>query len=313
MSLKKFKTTHEPSVEAKIITLLQKCLPKKIAQKHFSLRESTTKFIKKMWEVSSNNNPILKFGFTVKTLKLADCSCQWVYKKEEDKNTIVFYLHGGAYLGGNLAEARHKSLRYPVHTGCALFVVSYRVSAVGRYPCALEDALSGYNTMLKSAKPNSKIIVIGDSAGGGLALAMVKKLKEEGIKVPDKIILNSPWVDLTCSSKSYKINANKDPILHKNFVIRCAHYYAGKKSMLKNEYVSPLFCDFSGFPPINIHVGTNEILLSDSIKLAKKASAQNVDVKLKIWNGMFHMFHFYEGIIPESTQACEDIYNEILN
>jgi len=311
MSLKKIRTKHKPSPEAKVINLLQKCLPKKLLQKHFSLREYSLNIIKNLWWLSSYSKPLLKQGFEINTIRLANCNCEWIFKNESDKKLTVFYVHGGAYLGGSLSSARQNSMRYPLNVNASLFIVDYRISAAGKYPCALDDALSAYKFMLSGLPADSEIIIIGDSAGGGLALSLVKKLLELNIKQPKKIILNSPWVDLTCSSSSYIANAKNDSVLCERFLKECARYYAGESKMLKNKYVSPLFCDFTGFPPIHIHVGTNEILLCDSINIADKASSQGVTVRLKIWNGMFHMFHYQEKIIRESAMVCKDIYKDI--
>jgi len=311
MSLKVIKTACQPSFEVRIVKKLQNLMPKKLLQKHFSLREHTLEIIKSLWHLSAYSKPLIKLGFNIDTIKLANFNCEWIYKEESDKKLTVFYLHGGAYIGGNLPNARRKSRRYPLHTKSSLFLVDYRISAAGQYPCALEDAVSGYRFMLEGLQTDSEVVVIGDSAGGGLALSMVKKLIEMDIKLPKKLILNSPWVDLTCSSESYKTNKYNDSVLTKHFLKECAIAYAGHSQMLKNQYVSPLFTDFQGFPPININVGSSEVLLNDSVELAKKASKQGVAVKMKIWNGMFHMFHFYEWIIPEAKQVCEDIYTEI--
>ncbi len=313
MSIKIYESKLQPSLQASFFKLLQRANPDKIALNYFTLREYTLELIKKVWELSASSKPIWKQGYKIKTINKDEYNCQWIYKEASDKKLTVFYIHGGAYLGGSLSDSRRNALRYAINTGCALFSVDYRISAAGAFPCALEDALDAYKEMLRTLPKKSRVIIIGDSAGGGLALSLTKKLIEEGIKLPRKLILNSPWTDLSCSAASYITNRFNDTRLTERFLKECARVYAGEHSMLKNQYVSPLYCDFTGFPPIHIHVGTSELLLSDSINVAFKASNAGVNVKLKIWNGMFHMFHYYEGLIPESTKVCEYIYRDIMS
>lgn len=313
MSIRIFESTTRESLQASFFKLFQRTKPKTLAQNCFFLKDYILKILDKLWRLSANSKPILNLGFKIKTIKNENFNCQWLYKNESDKKLTVFYIHGGAYLGGNLSNARHNAFRYPLHTGCALFLVDYRISAAGAFPCALDDAVEAYKMMLRTLPKDAEVIIIGDSAGGGLALSLTKKLLEQKLKLPKKLILNSPWTDLTCSSASYVTNKYNDTILTERFLKECARVYAGESKMLKNKYVSPVFSDFKGFPPVHIHVGTSEILLCDSINVAYKASADGAKVKLKVWNGMFHMFHYYEGLIPESTKVCEYIYKDILS
>ena len=303
----------KPSLSGTYFQILKGLMPRKIAQQHFSLREATAKTVKLLWEISSGVTPVIKAHYNVERIKLENSCSQFIYKNDWDKKRLVFYIHGGAYFGGTLADSRRKSIRYAVRTKSGLYVSNYRVSAVAPFPAGLNDVIEGYKKMLGKINEDTKIIIIGDSAGGGMAVALVRHLIMNNIRIADKIIINSPWTDLNCVGKSYYVNAEKDMVLHKKFLTACARYYVKDKSMLKNEMVSPVYADFTDFPPMIINVGTNEILLSDSIRLATQSALYGVDVKLNIWHNMFHMFHFYEGIFPEATYVCEDIYNEILN
>lgn len=312
MSIKICKAKNTPSVESKIIQQSRRLLPQKLAGTDFSIKQYSLNLMEKLWYLSTHSIPIIRHGLKVKTLKFRNYNCEWIYKNEEDKKLTVFYIHGGAYLVGSLSMARHRSIRYPLNTGCSLFLVDYRISAVGKYPYALDDTFASYKYMLENLPDDSEIVVLGDSAGGGLALSLTKKLIENKLKLPKKLILISPWTDLTCSSNSYNDNAQIDCILSERFLKVCARCYTGSMEMLYDPYVSPIFLDYSNFPPIHFHVGTNEILLNDSKTTAFKASSQGVEVKLKIWNGMFHMFHYFEHIIPESSAICKEIYKDII-
>ena len=294
----------------KTIKIFSSMLPRRMLATNFSLKQSTLSIFEKLWKNSKRKKPIFRRGLTVENHNINNVLCEWLYKSEEQKNKIVFYLHGGAYLSGGLSEARNRSMRYAVNTSASLFVVDYRTSAVEAFPAALNDSIVAYKYLLEIA-PDAEIIIIGDSAGGGLALATVLKICEKGIKQPKKIILNSPWTDLTCEAETYQTKQEQDVVLEGIFLRKCARLYAGHD--FKNPYVSPIFADFKGFPPIDVHVGTDEILLNDSIKLCEIAKAQGVDVKLTVWDEMFHMFHYWEGICKESTMVCKEIYSAIDN
>lgn len=296
------------SMMSRTLKLLSRMLPRKLMATSFSLKQSTLNLFEAMWNISKHKKPIFRRNLVVEEHSPSGISCEWLYKSPEQKNKVVFYLHGGAYLSGGLSAARNRSMRYAVNTSASLFVVDYRTSAVEIFPAALNDSFAAYKYLLEIA-PDAEIIVVGDSAGGGLALSTVLKANENGIKLPSRMILNSPWTDLTCSSETYATKQKSDVVLNGIFLRKCARLYGDGD--YKNPYVSPIFADLSNFPHLYINVGTDEILLNDSLTLAENAKKSGVNVDLKIWNGMFHMFHYWEHFAKESTQVCKEIYTVI--
>ena len=296
------------SKTAGLLKLFSSMLPRKLMATSFSLKQSTLNIFEAMWNISKHKKPIFRKKLTVEEHSINGVSCEWLYKSPEQKSKVVFYLHGGAYLSGGLSNSRNRSMRYAVNTSASLFVVDYRTSAVAPFPAALEDSYAAYK-YLKEIAPDSEIIIIGDSAGGGLALATILKVLENSVNSPSRIILNSPWTDLTCSAETYQTKQEADVVLEGVFLKKCAKLYGNGD--YKNPYISPIFADFTGFPPIYINVGTDEILLDDSIKLKEIAQTQGVKVNLNVWDGMFHMFHYWEGFAKESTQVCKEIYKVI--
>ncbi len=174
------------------------------------------------------------------------------------------------------------------------------------YPAALEDAFEAYQWLLKEGYESSQIILAGDSAGGGLALALTMYLKDNGIPLPCGIIAMSPWTDMTASGESYESNYHLDPLFGntKDSLIYNRDYLGLEDP--KNPYVSPLFGDFTGFPPMLIQAGSYEMLLSDSALVAEKAKKQGVKVRFSVYEGMFHVFQMAMFLMPESKKAWRE-------
>lgn len=318
------------SAMSRLIKAISRKLPRRHAALQSSMKQSTLNFIEMVWNLKKHKKPIFRRGLTVESHCPGGVSCEWLYRDPGQKGKIVFYLHGGAYLAGDLPAARNRSMRYALKTSASLFVVDYRVSAAAPFPAALEDAETAYS-YIKELAPGAEIIFIGDSAGGGLALALAERLRDQGRPLPQKIILNSPWTDLTCSFPSYEEQREKDVVLTEGFLKECARLYAGGRvreasdrkkfrwdqdqpfdqQVLKEPYLSPVFGDFTGFPPVWIHVGTDEILLDDSRKLAENLQRDGAPVTLAVWPGMYHMFHYFEALAPESAAVCREIYRVI--
>ncbi|MBD5459860.1 MAG: alpha/beta hydrolase, partial [Lachnospiraceae bacterium] len=159
------------------------------------------------------------------------------------------------------------------------------------------------------------VIVVGDSAGGNLALVLVHKLKEQERLLPRGLVLLSPWTDMTCSGRSYETRADVDPVLSREYIDRMISAYTGSEEpsgeMLKDPFISPLFGEFDRFPPTYIQVGSNEILLADSQMLHKKMVKANVSVKLDEYKGMWHVFQMspFKTAFEAMEKNAEFIYD----
>lgn len=229
---------------------------------------------------------------------------------KENPNTekIILQLHGGGYVGAmRNAYRMFAGLYSEVSHGMSVLTVDYRVAPEHPYPAALEDAYAAYCYLLEEGWFSEQIILAGDSAGGGLAMALCHYLKDKGKQLPGGIVAMSPWTDLTASGESYETNYEKDPLFGKtrDSLIYNKDYIGDNDPL--NAYISPLFGDFRGFPPMLIQVGSYEMLLSDSVSVAAKARQQGVKVRLSIYDGMFHIFQMAAKMLPESKRAWVEV------
>ena len=230
-------------------------------------------------------------------------------KKEEGRRDhIILQLHGGGYIGAmRNAYRTFAGLYCEVSQGMPVLTIDYRVAPENPYPAALEDAVAAFDWLLTSGWREEQIILAGDSAGGGLALALCLYLKDRGRPLPAGIIAMSPWTDMTASGPSYEDNYEKDPLFgnSRDSLIYNRDYVADNDP--KNPYISPLFGEYEGFPPMLLQVGSIEMLLSDSVLVAEKAKEAGVQVKLTVYEGMFHIFQMALKLIPESREAWMEI------
>jgi epsilon-lactone hydrolase len=228
---------------------------------------------------------------------------EWITVPGADEG-VMLYLHGGAYALGSINTTRELAARLAHTTRTRVLVVEYRLAPEHPYPAALEDALTVYRWLLNTADP-TRLIVAGDSAGGGLALATLVALRDAGEPLPAGAVCLSPWTDLALTGESIRDKAATDPILDADTLAVYARYYAGDHA-LTAPLLSPLYADLRGLPPLLIQVGTEEILLNDATRCAVKARAAGVDVTLELWDEMFHAFQMLP-FFPETRKAVEHI------
>ncbi len=200
----------------------------------------------------------------------------------------VLYLHGGGYTTGGLDYCRGFGSILADMTGADVFTVAYRLAPENPYPSALDDVYEAYKYMLSCGYESKDIVLCGESAGGGLCYALSLLLKDRKESMPGYIIAFSPWVDLSCSLPSHRINESKDPSLTTKHLLDQAHMY-GKEDLL-NPYVSPLYGDLSGLPESRIFVGGDELLLSDSMEMANRLKKYGNKCSLTVRNGMWHAY-----------------------
>ena len=221
---------------------------------------------------------------------VGEMSCEWVrVKRPRRKDRVILYCHGGGYSTGSAVYARTMTSRLAEGTSMDVFCFNYRLAPEHPWPAALEDGLKAWDRLMFLGYGAKNVIVAGDSAGGNLALCLTLKLKEEGRILPGGLVLLSPWTDLTASGKSYQSREAVDPILNREYLERMTDNYAAGQD-LKDPYISPLFGDPAGFPPVYIQVGDNEMLLSDSTSLYKKLRKAGVSAGIDVYKGMWHVF-----------------------
>ncbi|MDL2218404.1 alpha/beta hydrolase [Christensenellaceae bacterium OttesenSCG-928-M15] len=248
-------------------------------------------------------------GMLVAPVSIGHMRAEWFHTLGAEEEEAIIYFHGGAYMAGSIESNRPLAVDFAQVTKCNVLSFEYRLAPEHPHPAALEDALSAYEYVLGLGVKPERIAFVGDSAGGGLELAAVLKAREKGIPLPAAIVALSPWVDLTLRGETYVKNEKADPLLERKKLIRAVMYYAYGQS-LTDPFISPIYGDFEGFPPVLIHVGTNELLLSDALGLALKLSRANVEVTLEQWEGMWHVWHVFD--IPESREAMERISRYIM-
>ncbi len=218
---------------------------------------------------------------------------------------VMLYLHGGAYTLGSVHLHRELLSRLAHASHARVLGINYRLAPEHPYPAALEDATAAYGWLRNIGVPPSHTIIAGDSAGGGLTLATLITLRDAGNALPAGAVCLSPWTDLTLSGDSVQSKAKSDPMLHADHLRQCARDYAGAQP-LTLPLISPLYADLAGLPPLLIQVGTDEILLDDTTRLADQARAAGVDVTLEIWDDMFHVFQML-GFLKETKKALVHI------
>ena len=219
---------------------------------------------------------------------------------------VILYCHGGGYVVGSPRAYRGLAARLATLTRCDVAVIDYPLAPEHPYPAAPEDAIRAYRELLSRGIDASSIVIAGDSAGGNLALVTLLRARDCRLPLPSAAVLLSPWTDLTGSGDSTRTNAKLDPMLPAQRLDEAARMYA-PDAALDDPDVSPLFGDFAGLPPLSIHVGTTEILLDDSRRLAHRARQHGVQVALRTWHRMPHVFPMFADFLPEARRALDEI------
>lgn len=218
----------------------------------------------------------------------------------------VLYLHGGGYVSGSPAHYRHFTWRIAEALAANVFALAYRLAPEHPYPAALEDAARAYAFLAGQAADTRELFVMGDSAGGGLTLCLLLKLRDEGRALPRAAVAMSPWTDLALTGASLASNASGDPMLTALHLPRLvASYLAGTDP--HTPYASPLYGDAAGLPPVLIQVGSDEILRDDAVRMADKLTRNNSQSRIEIWPRMPHAWQLFVPVLPEARQAIGKI------
>lgn len=217
---------------------------------------------------------------------------------------VLLYLHGGGHVFGGIKSHRHLVSRFAVAAGVTAFHVDYRLAPEHPYPAALEDALKVYKQILATGIAPEDMVVGGESAGGNLATALLLKVREEGLLQPAGLYLLSPWLDMTTAGESYEKVGARDPIITREGIEMVSAAYLGGKP--DNAFTSPVRADPAGLPPMLIQVGSEEVLLSDSLTFADHAAMAGVEVKLHVWPEMPHAWPLFHVFIRAGLAAIDE-------
>jgi monoterpene epsilon-lactone hydrolase len=235
---------------------------------------------------------------------------EWIEGANADAG-VILYLHGGAYALGSINVHREMVARLAGTARIKALAINYRLAPEHPFPAALEDAIAAYHWLLTQGYDPASIIIAGDSAGGGLAIAVLVALRDAGERLPAGAVCISPWVDLALTGASIHENASIDPVLDAQSLAMYAGYYGGDCA-LTSPLISPLYADLEGLPSLLIQVCTHEILLDDAKRIAENARQAGVDVTLETWDGMFHLFQIIP-FLPETQRAIEHIAGFVAN
>lgn len=216
-----------------------------------------------------------------------------------DGDSVILYLHGGGYMIGSARTGANLAAPLSRRTGLPAVSLDYRLAPENPFPAAVDDALAAYIALQESGRD---VLIAGDSAGGGLALATILAARRQGLRLPPAAVVFSPWTDLTLSGASMDARGDQDPLFSReHFDAYVDAYLAGHDP--KDELASPLLADLTGLPPLLIQVGSAEVLLDDSLRLAARAAEQEVDVSLDVVAGAPHVYQFNVGVMDEADAA----------
>lgn len=239
----------------------------------------------------------------------------WLKPKNASQERVLLYFHGGGYVIGSPKTGSTVSSFLAQQANILCFILDYPLAPENPFPAAPDNALAAYQMLLEKGFKPENIVFAGDSAGGGLALAALLKIRDSGLTLPAGAYLLSPWTDLSHSFDSHTSKKETDIFLTLEFLQNMAAMYAGKND-LKNPLISPAFANLHALPPLLIHVGSHEILLDDSLILARNAALADVPVTLKIWPGYPHVFQMSPNELEGARKALIEgayFFNEAIN
>lgn len=224
------------------------------------------------------------------------------YGPADPSAPTLLYLHGGGYVVGNAWGYRGLVAALADASGMTAYAIDYRLAPEHPFPAAIDDSAAAFRALLDQGPDPGNLVVAGDSAGGGLTVATLLRLRDTGAPMPGAGFLISPWTDLACSGASMTGKAAADPALTELGLRRLAAYYLGSTDPA-DPLASPIHADLSGLPPLLVHVGTAEILLDDAVRLAASAGRDDVALTLDLWPGLIHVWHAFAFMLPEGAAA----------
>lgn len=234
-------------------------------------------------------------------IQIAGVECEWVTASGSRADHVVIWMHGGAFCAGSCLTHRGMAGEIARHAAARVLTIDYRLSPEHPFPAGRDDCLAVYAEV--AAMPGvAKLAVGGDSAGGALALATLLAARDRDWRRPDAAVLFSPWLDLRCTANSHRAKAAVDPMIHSDVLRRVAGDYLANTSA-NDPQASPGLADLTGLPPLLVQVGSDEVLLDDSLDFDRHARAADVDITLEVWSEMVHVFQAYHMLLPDGAAA----------
>lgn len=301
-----------------IFTIQNRNLLKGSLKREVITPETDTAALRQQYEEGAKKFGGLPEGIVASQVVIPDLpqglSAEWIHPLETADSPVpsdkaIFYTHGGGYVTGNCTDHRNHVAKFVQASGISALLYDYRLAPENPFPAGMDDTLAAYRWLLAQGVQPNNIIIVGESAGGGLCLASLLAIRDSKLPLPRAGVAFSPWTDLKCTGRSYKTNARKDVSTLGSWNVWSGYYAGGNDP--ENPWISPLYGDLYGLPPIMIQVGDHEILLDDSVRFAEKAKASGVEMTLHVWPGMVHCFPLLAPMFPEASQAWEETIHYI--
>lgn len=290
-----------PSLRSRLFTFLLKHRKKRPA---WDFNTSIPEFRRECEEVTKIFGK-LPAGIEVLPVNVDGLRAEWLIPAGAVNDKVIHYTIGGGYVSGSCEDHRAIVARIAKGSGVRVLLFEHRLAPEHPYPAALEDSVIAYRWLLDKGILPSNIVIVGESAGGGLCLATLLALRDQKIPLPSAAVALSPWTDLTLSGGSYQTNA-KVCLAPAGMNVVCSKYYFGDHDPCL-PWISPLYGELHGLPPLLIQVGGDETLLDDSTRFAEKAKIAGVDVTLKVKEGMMHCYPLLPSFIPEAREAMNEM------
>lgn len=248
-------------------------------------------------------------GIEAVPFQIENIKAEWICPEGVNKDKVILFTHGGGYVSGSCSDHRIHAARIVKGTNIPALTFEYRLAPEHPFPGAIEDSIMAYRWILNEGISSKDIVIMGDSAGGGLCLAALLAIKENALPLPAAAVAVSPWTDLKCTGDSYRTK-NKVSVAPLNSWTVFSKYYAADNDP-SNPLISPLYGDLQGLPPILLQAGSDDELFDDSVQFAEKAVKSGVDVTFRKGEGMIHCYPFLPAFIPEAKEAMEEIFQFI--
>ena len=245
-------------------------------------------------------------GLAMEPVQIGEMYAEWIEPEGAARDRAILYCHGGGYVSGDCQSHRTHVAKFVTNSGIPALLFDYRLAPEHPFPAAMEDALAAYRHLLDDGIAPERIVFAGDSAGGGLCLALLLAARDEGLPLPGGAVGISPWTDLKCSSESRAARKKLDPLSPGEAWTVFGHYYAGDADR-ENPWISPLYGDLAGLPPVLVVSGDHDALFEDSPRFVDKAKAAGVDATLHVGEGLFHCYPVCAPFFPEAQQAMDKI------
>ena len=239
-------------------------------------------------------------------IKIEHMYAEWVLAKQCAYDKVILYLHGGGYALGSCNTHRSLVNRIVDKSQVKALLIEYALAPESPFPAGLKDSLLAYEWLIAQGYQAKDIILMGDSAGGGLALSSYLEIKARKLPAPGGLVCLSPWTDLNCNRGSFAANKNTDMIVHHAVASRLAGNYVGEYDF-SHPQISPIYGDFNGCPPILIQASSSEVLFDDSKDLANLLKDQGLPVTFQVWKDMPHVWQIFSDIIPQGREAISNI------